>query len=50
MSEINGPKFSVNQVNYTGIQKPVSESAPENIEIEDSTPQLKDFSDSKAEL
>ena len=49
MSELNGPRFSVNQVNYTGIQKPVSESAPENIEIEDSTPQLKDFSDSKAE-
>ena len=47
MSEINGPKFSINQVNYTGLQKqnleqPVSENT-------ESTPQLTDFSDSKAE-
>ena len=47
MSEINGPKFSVNQVNYTGIQKQnIEQPVSENTE---STPQLTDFSDSKAE-
>lgn len=47
MSEVNGPKISVNQVNYTGIQKqPTSETVTE---ISDSTPQLTDFSDNKAE-
>ncbi len=45
MSEINGPKISVNQVNYNGIQKQnnVPETTGEN------TPQITDFSDSKAE-
>jgi len=47
MSEINGPKFSVNQVNFSGIQKPVQEQ-PIN-EVSESTPQITDFSDSKAE-
>jgi hypothetical protein len=49
MSEINGPKFSVNQVNYRGIQKQPTETAPEIPVVDDSTPQLKDFSNSKAE-
>ena len=47
MSEINGPKFSVNQVNYSGIQKQNSEQPI--IENSETTPQLTDFSDSKAE-
>ena len=47
MSEINGPKFSVNQINFSGIQKPIQEQ-PVN-EISESTPQITDFSDSKAE-
>lgn len=50
MSEINGPKYGFNQVNFSGIQKPVSETTePEHVEAEDSRPQLTDFSDSKAE-
>ena len=48
MSEINGSNFSVNQVNYNNIRNKskevVNESNPDN-----SKPQLKDFSDSKAE-
>ena len=47
MSEINGPKFSVNQVNYSGIQKQASEVTPEV--VDENTPQLTDFSDTKAE-
>ena len=47
MSEINGPKFSVNQVNYNGIQKQQAEVVPETIEKD--APQIKDFSDPKAE-
>ena len=46
MSEVNGPKINVNQVNYSGIQKQNSEPTPETIET---TPQLTDFSDTKAE-
>ena len=47
MSELNGPKFSVNQLGYTGIQKQTpTETAPETKEA---LPQLKDFSDNKAE-
>lgn len=46
MSEVNGPKISVNQLNYTGIQKQNTETTPENTE---SLPQLTDFSDNKAE-
>ena len=46
MSEINGPKISVNQLGYTGIQKQNSEPASETVET---TPQLTDFSDNKAE-
>ncbi len=47
MSEVNGPKFSVNQVNYSGIQKPAQEPAPEVKEPE--TAKISDFSDPKAE-
>ena len=47
MSEVNGPKFSVNQVNFSGISKPQQESLQESQEKE--TPQLSDFSDPKAE-
>lgn len=46
MSEINGPKFSVNQVNFAGVQKQNSEIVSESAE---NAPQLTDFSDSKAE-
>lgn len=47
MSEVNGPKFSVNQVNYSGIQKPAAD-IPE-VSQETETPKLNDFSDPKAE-
>lgn len=47
MSEINGPKFSVNQVNYSGIQKPQQEAPQEQVETE--APKINDFSDPKAE-
>ena len=46
MSEVNGPKISVNQLNYTGAQKQNTETTPETV---DSMPQLTDFSDNKAE-
>ena len=45
MSEINGPKISVNQVNYAGVQK--QNSTPET--AEEQAPKITDFSDSKAE-
>ena len=41
MSEVNGPKFSVNQVNYNGIQKQTPETAPEQKEAE--APKINDF-------
>lgn len=47
MSEINGPKFSVNQVNFQSIQK-AQPAAPAE-EIQEDTPKLNDFSDPKAE-
>ena len=46
MSEVNGPKISVNQVNFSGIQKQASEQP---VMPEETTPQITDFSDSKAE-
>lgn len=46
MSEVNGPKINLNQLNFNGIQKQNVESAPET---QESVPQLTDFSDSKAE-
>ena len=48
MSEVNGPKISVNQLNYSGIQKS-QESIPEMAETPEATPKLTDFSDNKAE-
>jgi uncharacterized protein YpiB (UPF0302 family) len=47
MSEVNGPNISVNQLNYTGLQKQSTEQPA--VETTDATPQLTDFSDSKAE-
>ncbi len=45
MSEINGPKIGVNQMNFSNVQK----NSPEQPEVIDVKPQLTDFSDSKAE-
>ena len=47
MSEVNGPKFSVNQVGYTGIQKQNQEV--ESVVSSEEAPKLTDFSDDKAE-
>ena len=47
MSEVNGPKFSVNQVNFNGIQKQQAEIPVEEPAAE--APKLNDFSDPKAE-
>lgn len=48
MSEVNGPKISVNQINYSGVQK--QNPTPEVPEaVEEQAPKLTDFSDSKAE-
>ncbi len=47
MSEVNGPNFSINQVNFRSNQKQNGESLPEFTEGEE--PKLKDFSDPKAE-
>jgi len=47
MSEINGPKISVNQVNFNSTQKQTPD-APQGIS-EDNEPKFKDFSDPKAE-
>ena len=46
MSEVNGPKISVNQVNFNGIQRQASEQP---LPSEEKNPQITDFSDSKAE-
>ena len=48
MSEVNGPKISVNQINYSGIQKQPSQEVALNSETE-VAPKLTDFSDNKAE-
>lgn len=48
MSEINGPKISVNQMSFGNVHK----VAPDTVETSgqaESKPQLTDFSDSKAE-
>lgn len=47
MSEINGPKISVNQTNFNSIRKQSVE--PEQDSTAEETPQLKDFSNHKAE-
>ena len=41
MSEVNGPKISVNQVNYAGVQK--QNPTPET--VEEQAPKITDFSD-----
>ena len=48
MSEINGPKFGVNQTNFSGVQKQPAEFAQEE-NAKGNTPQINDFSDPKAE-
>ena len=47
MSEVDGPKFSVNQVNFRSIPKQGQEIPSEP--TESSEPKIKDFSDPKAE-
>jgi len=47
MSEVNGPKFSVNQVNFNSSQKQPLDT-PHGVK-EEEEPRLKDFSDPKAE-
>lgn len=47
MSEINGPNFSINQVNFTSLQKQPIDT-PQGVK-EEEEPKLKDFSDPKAE-
>ena len=49
MSEINGPKFSVNQVNFNSISKQPQE-IPAEVQGENETAKLSDFSDPKAEV
>ena len=46
MSEINGPKISVNQVNFNSTQKQTPD-APQG--VTEGEPKFKDFSDPKAE-
>lgn len=47
MSEINGPNFNLNQVNFNSSQKQPIDT-PQSIKGEEE-PKLKDFSDPKAE-
>ena len=47
MSEVNGPKFSINQVNFNSTQKQPLDT-PQGLK-EGEEPKLKDFSDPKAE-
>ena len=47
MSEVNGPKFSVNQVNFNGIQQKPHEEVPVE-EPAAEAPKLNDFSAPKA--
>ena len=47
MGEVDGPKFGVNQVNYSKIQNTVNEVPTE--ETEQETKQIQDFSDDRAE-
>ena len=49
MSEINGTNFSVNQVNFNGVQKQNSEVPADVVENVEVVPQITDFSNSKAE-
>ena len=47
MSEINGPKISVNQVNFGSVQKTPTE--PEPTVDKEQVRQINDFSDARAE-
>lgn len=47
MSEINGPKFSVNQINFQSVQK--SQPTAQTEAIQEESTKLNDFSDPKAE-
>lgn len=47
MSEVNGPNFSINQVNFNSSQKQTPDT-PQGVK-EGEEPKLKDFSDPKAE-
>ena len=47
MSEINGPKFSLNQVNFNSVQKQPTDIPAAEPEAQE--PKLKDFGDPKAE-
>lgn len=47
MSEVNGPKIGVNQINYNGISKQNAE--PQTEPVESSKQQLTDFSNMQAE-
>ena len=49
MSEIHGTNFSVNQVNFNGVQKQNSEVPTDVVENVEVVPQITDFSNSKAE-
>ena len=49
MSEVNGPKFGVNQTNFSGVQKQSADKFPEE-SIKEEAPKLNDFSDPKAEV
>ena len=46
MSEVNGPKISVNQVNFNSVQR---QNAEVPAQTEETTPQITDFSNSRAE-
>ena len=48
MTELNGPNFSVNKLNFQGIQKS-QQDAPKPETVEEDSPKLTDFSDPKAE-
>ncbi len=48
MSELNGTNFSVNKVNFYGVQKSAQE-VPASETAEENAPKLTDFSDPKAE-
>ena len=47
MSEINGPKIGVNQINFNSMQKQTAD-VPSGA-VEQDEPKIKDFSDPKAE-
>lgn len=46
MSEVNGPNFSINQVNFNSTQKQTPDAQQE---VKEEEPKFKDFSDPKAE-